>query len=231
MSALRGFLALTLTWLIFAAPASAFDLIDLRGPQQPLGGNPEAAKDKNALCMACHGEQGITMVPMYPSLAGLPETYLYAQMRAFREKGDPQSVMAQILAPLSDQDLRDFAAFYAALPGDGRPAVPQPPVDPQLAAQGEALYLQGDSERGVPPCQGCHGADARGLGEARPGWPRLRGQSQAYLHEKLLKYRDGRDIDSTQDKIMQGVAAHLEESDVNALSAWLASLIPPPPTP
>lgn len=227
MNALR---CLSMAALIaLALPVAALELIDLRRPTPPLGGNAEAAQAKNALCLACHGENGITVVPMYPNLAGLPESYLYWQMIAYKEKADPQSVMAQILGGLDDQDLRDFAAFYVSLPGDGRPAIAHPPVDTELASQGEQLYLHGDLARGVVPCQGCHGADARGVSTGERGWPRLRGQPEIYLTGKLNKYRAGEDIDSTQDKIMKGVAAALSDADVAALSAYLAGMIPPPP--
>ena len=78
-------------------------------------GNAEAGKSKSAACVACHGANGISMIPMYPNLAGQKEQYLVLQMKAFRDGTRKNMVMAPMAAGLSDQDIADLAAFYAGL--------------------------------------------------------------------------------------------------------------------
>lgn len=219
-----------LVLLALCGSAHALDVIDLRTPVD-VAGNAQAGKDKSTTCAACHGTEGIAMVPLYPNLAGQPAAYLYWQLAAYKKAARPDSVMTPMVATLEDGDMRDLAAYYASLPADVAPATPPAPADADVVARGETLFQHGDASRGVPPCQGCHGSDARGIGAAYPAWPHLRGQQAMYLAQKLQKYHDGQDIDSTQDRIMQGVARSLDANDIAALSAYLAGLIPPPSSP
>lgn len=219
-----------LVLLMLCGSAQALDVIDLRTPID-VGGSAQAGKDKSATCAACHGAEGIAVVPLYPNLAGQPAAYLYWQLVAYRKAARPDSVMTPMVATLEDGDMRDLAAYYASLRADVAPAASPAPADADVVARGETLFQQGDASRGVPPCQGCHGSDARGVGAAYPAWPHLRGQQAMYLTQKLQKYHDGQDIDSTQDRIMQGVARSLDANDIAALSAYLAGLIPAAPPP
>jgi cytochrome c553 len=75
-----------------------------------------AAGRKNALqCQTCHGLDGLSKQPDSPNLAGQPEAYLVKALNEFRHgqrKNEMMSVMAQ---QLSDQDVADLAAYYAAI--------------------------------------------------------------------------------------------------------------------
>jgi cytochrome c553 len=85
---------------------------------QPLGGNPAAGEQKSAACVACHGSDGNSSdFPAYPRLAGQYEDYLYKSLRQYRDGTRVNAIMAGMVAPLSDQDMRDLAAYYASLPG------------------------------------------------------------------------------------------------------------------
>lgn len=79
-----------------------------------VAGDAAAGKTKSATCAGCHGPTGISINPIWPSLAGQQEMYFAKQMTAFRDgtRGDP--VMAAMAAGLSDADIADLAAFYAA---------------------------------------------------------------------------------------------------------------------
>lgn len=205
----------------FAPGAFAAGLIDLRGTG-PINGDAAAGKSKATVCVACHGERGEVASPLFPSMAGQSEGYLYWQLRAFKERATPESQMTALVQELSDQDMRDLAAYYASLRPASAPETKN--VDESLSQRGEALYLHGEPAQGKVPCQGCHGQDARGVGAARPNWPMLRGLSEEYLVDKLGKYRDGKDIDSNQDEVMLGVMQPLTDGDIRALSHWIGSL-------
>ncbi|GAB5381387.1 MAG: hypothetical protein Alis3KO_34940 [Aliiglaciecola sp.] len=77
----------------------------------------DAAKGKglSATCVACHGANGISMIPMYPNLAGQKEQYLVLQLKAFRDGDRKNMVMAPMAANLSDDDIAHLAAYYAGL--------------------------------------------------------------------------------------------------------------------
>ncbi len=81
------------------------------------GGTPDAAFDGAATCVACHGANGISASPMWPTLAGQHEEYLVHALNQYRngERQDP--VMSQMAAPLTDQDVAALAKYFAGLDG------------------------------------------------------------------------------------------------------------------
>lgn len=84
------------------------------GSTTALAGDAEAGKAKSATCAACHGPTGVSVNPLWPNLAGQKEAYLVKQIKAFRdgERNDP--TMAPMVAPLTDADIDDLAAFFAS---------------------------------------------------------------------------------------------------------------------
>lgn len=78
-------------------------------------GDAEKGKGLSATCVACHGANGISLIPMYPNLAGQKEQYLVLQMKAFRDGERKNMVMSPMAANLSDDDIAHLAAYYAGL--------------------------------------------------------------------------------------------------------------------
>lgn len=79
----------------------------------------------------------------------------------------------------------------------------------------------------MPPCQGCHGADANGIaGPAYATWPKLRGQHAAYIEQQHKAYRDGNLDDASTWFIMRGVAHTLDDAAITAVANYLAALPP-----
>jgi cytochrome c553 len=83
--------------------------------QPVLAGDAAAGKAKSATCSACHGSNGISMIPMYPNLAGQKEQYLVLQMKAFRDGERKNMVMSPMASGLSDIVIADLSAYYASL--------------------------------------------------------------------------------------------------------------------
>ena len=79
------------------------------------GGDAAAGKAKAASCAGCHGANGISNVPTYPNLAGQKEAYTLKQLKAFKDKSRVDPTMNAMVAPLSDADMANIAAFYAGL--------------------------------------------------------------------------------------------------------------------
>ena len=72
-------------------------------------------EEKSQVCVACHGEKGISQQDNYPHLHGQRQTYLLRQMRTFRDGGDRRDpIMTPMLENMSDQDLRNLAAYYSS---------------------------------------------------------------------------------------------------------------------
>lgn len=212
------------------------DYVDLRRVQPITDGDAEAGRARAGSCLACHDASGMSPVPIYPNLRGQTVEYLYWSLVDFKRGRREGSVMTALVTGLEDQDLRDLAAFYAESHEQpltaASAATAGGAANGGLLSRGEALYMHGDPEQGIPPCQGCHGDDARGHPLARePGapvfyrtYPALRGQQGAFLVSRLGEHRAGVLTDSTNDFIMNGAAAHLDDDSIAALAAWLASL-------
>jgi cytochrome c553 len=194
---------------------------------EPIHGDSAEGQKKATLCFACHGAAGVPLAPMFPRLAGQRADYLYHRLLSFKhaDKKDPYysvSPMTPNVATLSDTDMRNLAAFFAS----------QTPPATSTAApsgDGEALFLAGNPARGVPPCQGCHGADAGGPPIATgqyAAYPSLRGQGAAYLIARLTSFHKNLPHDTSNDFIMGGVAQTLDDNSIQAIAAWLSSLAP-----
>ncbi len=79
-----------------------------------MAGDVAAGKAKSMVCAACHGATGISMNPMWPNLAGQKEQYLAKQIKAFRDGTRTDPTMAPMVAALTDDDIANLAAYYAA---------------------------------------------------------------------------------------------------------------------
>lgn len=168
--------------------------------------DPIAGKAKAQMCFACHGENGIAIAPEIPNLAAQPPlsiTYQLIQFRGQQRKGGGMEALA---APLSDQDMRDIAAYYANLP-------------PPPAKSGNAGKIaKGEQISSAQYCNSCHGPQLQGQKHIA----RLAGQSPEYLVTQLKNIRGGTRID--MDGTMGSAARGLSDEDIEALAAYAASL-------
>lgn len=81
-------------------------------------GNIEAGKSKAMNCFACHGNNGNSTNPMYPSLAGQKADVLFKKMKDYKNdkvKTPNAPMMKPMMAPLSEQDLKDLAAYFESM--------------------------------------------------------------------------------------------------------------------
>lgn len=66
-------------------------------------------------CAVCHGPLGVSSAPDAPSLAGQPELYLAAQLRAYRSGARRHEVMNVIAKPLTDDEIASLARWYNSI--------------------------------------------------------------------------------------------------------------------
>ncbi len=100
-----------------AAAAALFAVLLWLGLATQARAQGDAAQGERqaALCAACHGPKGISVNPLWPSLAGQQAGYLVKQMKAFRDEERVEVTMQPFMVGLTDQDIDDLAAFYASL--------------------------------------------------------------------------------------------------------------------
>ena len=93
----------------------ALPLLALAWGHQAKAADIEAGTAKAAVCAACHGVEGKAMIPNYPHLAGQNAAYLVKQLKAFKDGTRKEPLMDPFMAPLTDADIDNLAAFYASL--------------------------------------------------------------------------------------------------------------------
>ncbi|HET7411980.1 MAG TPA: c-type cytochrome, partial [Pararhizobium sp.] len=145
-------------------------------------------------CKLCHQIRGEgSAAAGIPRLTGQTFRYIYASLRNFASGDRKSPVMEPIAKALSDQDMRDVAAYYASVkPGADNMAqaalLTSPPPKPDVLVEGAALAAVGSAKDGVQACQNCHGPAGSGL---PPVYPYLGGQYAGYLESQLLAFRSG----------------------------------------
>ena len=171
--------------------------------------DPEAGRRKAEACAVCHGPNGNSTMPTVPSLAGQPPTYTYYQLVMFKreKRRDPQ--MSPFAVNLSDEEMQDIAAYYAAQ----TPARPPGSSDTATTEAGDRLVKQHF-------CSSCHTPALMGQKHI----PRLAGQQKEYLLKQLrgFKTQTAADLDGS----MTMSAQPLTEQDIEVLADYLAHLRP-----
>ncbi len=176
----------------------------------------EAGKAKSAACAACHGADGNSANPAWPKLAGQHASYLAGQLAAFKSNARVNALMAGQAAALSDADMQDLAAYYAAQ--KQTPGV----ADPASVEVAEKIWRGGKPDAAVPACAACHGPS--GLGNAGAMYPQLSGQHAPYTASSLRAYRDGSRAGTDQARMMSQVANGLSDSEIDALASYISGL-------
>lgn len=87
------------------------------GEAGPARRNAEAGRDKSTPCQACHGDTGIAVDAMYPSLAGQHASYLAKALKDYRDGERVNPLMSGFAANLTDQDIADLSAWFASQAG------------------------------------------------------------------------------------------------------------------
>ena len=179
----------------------------------PLG--PAAAQDarrgaplvEERGCVACHGPSGVSAVPLMPSLAGQQADYITLQMILFREGLRQVPAMAEPARGLSDRNIEDIAAYFAALPSAPKP---------DRGAPDAALIARGAELSAARNCQACHLPDYSG----RANVPRINHQREDFLLHSMAEYRDNLRVGA--DTQMNGLMHGISNADLRAIAHYLA---------
>ena len=193
--------------------------VEAQSPQadQAFVPDPQAGRALAAPCVACHAEDGNSLVPSYPSLAGQNFRYLVRQMKMMRDGDRPAGLMAGQLDNHTDEEIEHLAAFYESQPAKVGHA------DPEGIELGEAIYRGGLLHKQVAACTACHAPD--GGGNAPAGFPSLSGQQPDYVFTQLQAYREGlRDTDEEYGGMMRQTASNLTDGEIRAVANYILGL-------
>ena len=188
------------------APAVVFAYLNTAHAHDAEAGRQEAKE----ACAGCHGPDGNSQLPTVPSLAGQLPRYLILALYQFRSGHRKSEQMTPSAAELSDEDLGNLAAYYAAQ----KPAPPARSTDEQKTAAARQL-AEADH------CTQCHGPDLTGQEHV----PRLAGQHFEYLEQQLRGFRAATrgDIDGN----MTSAAEPLSDSDIDLLAEYISGFSTP----
>jgi cytochrome c553 len=178
-------------------------------------GSKEAGQAKAATCSACHGMDGNSVNPEWPSLAGQHPSYIVKQLQDFKAGTRQNPLMSPMAMILSDEDMADLAAYFASQTMRGGE------TDPGKLKLGQRVYRSGNVNGQVMACAACHGPSGRG--NAPAAFPSVQGQHATYIAAQLRAYKAGtRNTDPNQ--MMRDIAAQLSEEEIDAVASYMQGL-------
>jgi cytochrome c553 len=170
----------------------------------------EEGRVKAQACIACHGADGNSSIPIIPNLAGQPRQFIVQSLYMFREGIRKNDMMSPFAAKLSNADLNDLAQFF----NSQKPTQSTAKAAPELIAKMQTLTDKNN-------CTACHTPSLVGQQHI----PRLAGQHKDYLLEQLKGFKTSKraDIDGTMTSAAQGLAME----DLEPLAEYLSTLSAP----
>lgn len=200
---------------LLRAIASSLVLVSLQSFAQ---GDATVGQAKSAICAACHGADGNSVVPNWPKLAGQHQQYLVRQATLIKSNDRPVPEMMGITPGLSEQDILDISAWYSQQSATGGVA------DESKVVLGEQIFRAGNAESGVPACMSCHGP--AGEGNPLSGYPAVAGQHAMYTDKMLTRFRSGENWgeDDKSSQVMNGAAARLTDEEIEAVASYIQGL-------
>lgn len=208
---MKSLLALTLLAAVVALPASP-----TLAAEAQAAAKPDPAKGQTIstqVCGACHTADGSRGSPANPIIAGQHSDYLVKQLDEFKSGKRKNPVMTGMATPLSTEDMKNVAAFYAS-----KQAKPGFAKHKDLVLLGEKIYRGGIAAKQVPACAGCHSPTGAGIPAQ---YPRVGGQHSDYTEAQLNAFRSGARGNSVQ---MTAIAAKLSDKEIKAVSDYMAGL-------
>ena len=159
-----------------------------------------------ASCAACHGVDGVSVMPGAPSLGGQNESYLLESLRELKGENGHSAIMRGVTSDLSDNDLQQLARYFASLPYIRTPQN----TDPERVARGEKIYTR--------ICNMCHIGGGRAA--AYEEFPLLAGQSLEYMMNEVDHIMSGRrHVEITK----RGMIRPLQRSELEDVVHYFAS--------
>ncbi len=165
-------------------------------------GDPARGQVLSDTCMGCHGIDGYRNgYPSYrvPKLGGQHPDYIVLALQGYKAKTRPHPTMHAQAWSLSEQDMKDIAAFFASEGAIQKAAAPV-----------------GQAPAKAATCVACHGEGGVSIA---PNWPSLAGQHEDYIVHALEQYKAG----ARKDPVMGSQAVTLTPEEIEELAEYFAS--------
>ncbi len=172
-------------------------------------GNAENGAELAAGCFGCHGEDGHSVVPSFPKLAGLQADYTAKQIFDFQGgKRTDETMVGMSYMVASKQDALDIGAYFES----------QSPMKGE--ATGSKITQKGAKAYADLGCATCHGIGGEGKGNL---FPRIGGQHLDYLAKTLQDFRSG-ERTSDRSGMMAPLAKKLTDDQIESLADYISGL-------
>jgi cytochrome c553 len=173
---------------------------------------PERGRAKvQEVCVSCHGENGVSVAPEFPHLAGQSGAAIYKQLNDYQTGSRTNEIMTGIATALDASTVADVAAYYAGQPKRN--------PNPLTLAEAPAAVIQlvelGDPNRNLPPCAACHRPGSGGPIET----PILSEQREEYIIAQLKMYASGERRNDVYGR-MRMIASKLTDSEIQGLAYY-----------
>jgi len=172
-----------------------------------------AEQTVNTVCAACHGADGNSAITLNPKLAAQHPEYLEKQLTEFKSGKRANAVMSGMAAGLSEQEIKDLAAYFAAKKLNLGQATKN-----GAGSLGEKIYRGGVMANGVPACASCHSPNGAGLPKQ---FPRLGGQHADYTLAQMKAFRTA---ERANAPMMMAIAAKMTDAEMAAVADYIQGL-------
>ena len=184
----------------------------------PAYSDVEKGKELSASCAACHGDDGISLNPVWPKLAGQNPKYLASQLHEFKKGPNGNrnnAVMYGIAVNLSDQDIEDLSEYYSSL----KSTVGL--TKDEYLELGRNIYRGGNMEIKIQACISCHGPN--GQGNYAAAIPMLSGQHSQYTYQQLKNFQTSM-RSNDYNKMMRNIVHRMTDEEMKAVASYIEGL-------
>jgi cytochrome c553 len=199
---------------VFAATDVKKEAVKVAAPSSaPAAEKKTAQQIVTAVCVACHAQDGNSVISLNPKLAGQHPEYLEKQLMEFKSGKRANAVMSGMAAALSDEDMKNLAAYFASQKLTLGTAKTN-----GKGSLGEKIYRGGIAASNVPACASCHGANGAGLPKQ---FPRMGGQHADYTLAQLRTFRTG---ERANAPMMMVIATKMTDAEMAAVADYIQGL-------
>lgn len=181
----------------------------------PTAGDAAKGKEKSPLCVACHGPDGNSTNPIWPKIAGQHASYIEKQLTDFHGEARKDATMSPMAAPLSPEDIKNLAAYYASQ------KMATGSANPEKIQLGKDIYKGGNLTTQVTACAACH--SPTGMGNPASNYPRVSGQHAPYILKQLKDFKSSTRTND-DSSMMRSIAKRMTEAEMEAVAEYMSGL-------
>ena len=174
-----------------------------------------AKKIVTNLCIACHGVDGNSVLPVNPNLSSQHAGYITKQLMQFKSGERDNAVMRGMVETLTKQDMINLGFYF-----EQQKQTLLTSLNNGKKSLGEKIFRAGIASKSVPACASCHGPSGHGIPDL---YPRLNAQHSEYTISQLKAFRLEKRMNDNA-AMMRTIAQKLTEKEMAAVADYIQGL-------